>query len=105
MAGADLLVCLWGRDRFAGGVPRPVNIDPGLVNDCRVILASTKDYAHRIYRGGGVWEEITLIYRHGAYETLPWTYPDFRQVAYHRFFAGFRKELLERIGSTGGKHG
>jgi hypothetical protein len=84
------------RRRFPGGVARPVNIDPGLINDCRVILASTKDYAHRIYRGDGIWEEVTLIFRHGAYRPLPWTYPDFQNPEYHEFFARFRKELLER---------
>ena len=75
-------------------VVRPVNIDPGLVNDCRVILASTHDYAHRIYRGAGIWEEITLIWRHGAFEAQPWTYPDFRAPTYHEFFADLRRDLL-----------
>jgi hypothetical protein len=84
------------RRRFPGSVARPVNIDPGLINDCRIILASTKDYAHRIYRGDGIWEEVTLIFRHGAYRSLPWTYPDFQNPEYHKFFAKFRKELLER---------
>lgn len=79
-------------------VPRPVNIDPGLLNDCRLILASTKDYAHRLYRADGIWEEITLIFRHGSFETLPWTYPDFRAPTYHEFFARLRRELLERLG-------
>ena len=81
-------------EQFA--VDRPVNIDPGLLNDCRVILASTKDYAHRIYRGRGIWEEITLIFRHGQFETLPWTYPDFRAPTYHAFFEQLRNELLKR---------
>ncbi len=78
-------------------VPRPVNIDPGLLNDCRLILASTKDYAHRLYRADGIWEEITLVFRHGKFETLPWTYPDFRAPTYHQFFAALRTELLGRI--------
>lgn len=82
--------------QFPGGPSRPVNIDPGLINDCRIILASTKDYSHRIYRGDGIWEEITLIYRQGAYESLPWTYPDFRNPDYQRFFARFRQELIAR---------
>lgn len=83
-------------------VPRPINIDPGLVNDCRIILASTKDYAHRFYRGHGIWEEITLVFRHGRFEPLPWTYPDFRRATYHEFFAGLRRELLERLRDDSG---
>ncbi|MBI4604256.1 MAG: DUF4416 family protein [Planctomycetes bacterium] len=76
-------------------VERPVNIDPGIINDCRVLLASTKDYSHRIYRGDGIWEEVTLVYEKGAYRPLPWTYPDFRAPTYHAFFEGFRREVLE----------
>ena len=85
--------------RSAGRYPvaRPVNIDPGIINDCRIILATTKDYSHRIYRGEGIWEEITLIFQHGEYRALPWTYRDFRSPAYHEFFTNFRSELLERL--------
>ncbi len=80
-------------------VERPVNIDPGLLNDCRIILASTKDYSHRLYRGDGIWEEVALSYENGAYKPLPWTYPDFKNPDYHAFFNGFRKELLQLIQS------
>ena len=88
------------RERFGAGmgVERPANIDPGLINDCRIILASTKDHAHRIYRGDGIWEEVTLVYREGRYRELPWTYRDFRSPEYHAFFAEFRAELLGREG-------
>ena len=89
------------RQAFPDGVARPVNIDPGIINDCRVILATTKDYAHRIYRGNGVWEEITLVYRHGAYDKMPWTYRDFLNPEYHRFFEIFREELIGRRGESG----
>jgi len=77
-------------------VARPVNIDPGLINDCRILLSSTKDYAHRIYRGRGTWEEVTLVFEGGSYRPLPWTYPDFRSPAYHAFLAPLRQDLLAR---------
>lgn len=83
-------------------VDRPINIDPGLLNDCRIILASTKDCSHRIYRGLGVWEEVTLRYERGAYRTLPWTYRDFASPEYHEFFEPFRREILERLRSERG---
>jgi hypothetical protein len=76
-------------------VARPINIDPGLINDCRVILASTKDHAHRLYRGAGIWEEITLLFQEGYFRPLPWTYPDFRAPTYHEFLAYFRRLALE----------
>ncbi len=82
------------RDAVDSRVERPVNIDPGLINDCRVILATTKDFSHRLYRGDGIWEEVTLSWRDGAYRPFPWTYPDFVRPAYHAFFARFRDECL-----------
>lgn len=81
-------------------VDRVVNIDPGLLNECRIILASTKDYAHRIYRGGGIWEEISLVFQHGAYRSHPWTYPDFGRDTYHAFFTRFREKLLTNVRGT-----
>jgi hypothetical protein len=82
--------------RGEGGFPveRPVNIDPGLLDECRIVLASTKDRGQRIYRGLGIWEEITLLYENGAYRPLPWTYADFRAPDYHAFLASFRDEAL-----------
>lgn len=76
-------------------VARPINIDPGLLNDCRIVLASTKDYSHRIYRGDGIWEEVTLVFTKGEFQTLPWTYPDFQQGEYREYFAAARKRHLE----------
>src|SRR5262245_52978599 len=78
-------------------VSRAVNIDPGLLNDCRIILASTKDHAHRLYRGDGIWEEITLVFRDGAFEPLPWTYRDFRSPEYAGYFAPIRARHLRSL--------
>jgi len=77
-------------------VPRAINIDPGLLNDCRIVLASTKDHAHRIYRGQGIWEEITLVFREGSYRPLPWTYPDFQSPDYAVYFTPIREAYLSR---------
>src|SRR5262245_25909138 len=79
-------------------VPRAVNIDPGLLNDCRIVLASTKDHAHRIYRGQGIWEEITLIFREGRYRPLPWTYPDFQSPECAAYFTPIRAAYLRKPG-------
>jgi hypothetical protein len=73
---------------------RPVNIDPGLVNDCRVILATTKDCSHRFYRGDGIWEEITLVWRGASFQPCPWTYRDFRDPALHPWFSALRELVL-----------
>ena len=73
---------------------RNVNIDPGYVSLSKLVLVSTKNYAHRIYLGDGIFAEITLIYRKGTFQSLEWTYPDYRQNT--RFFEEVREELKRK---------
>jgi hypothetical protein len=84
---------------------RKVNIDPGLVSMSSLVLASTKNYAHRIYLGKGIYAEVTLIYRGHRFVPLDWTYPDYREIVALDFFnmaRGFLKEkLVARDGIKG----
>ena len=59
------------------GGRRRVNIDPGYLLHERFVLASGKNFTHRIYVGSGIYADLTLIYQRGAFEKLPWTYPDY----------------------------
>jgi hypothetical protein len=56
---------------------RRVNIDPGYLLLERFVLATGKNYSHRIYIGEGIYADLTLVFEHGAYHPLPWTYPDY----------------------------
>ncbi|MBT8365857.1 MAG: DUF4416 family protein [Deltaproteobacteria bacterium] len=56
---------------------RRVNIDPGYLSYERFVLASGKNFSHRIYIGSGIYADLTLIYQRGAFVKLPWTYPDY----------------------------
>ena len=56
---------------------RKVNIDPGVLAASKFILATGKDYSHRIYLGEGIYGDLTLIFQKGAFSPLPWTYPDY----------------------------
>ena len=56
---------------------RRVNIDPGYLLPERFVLASGKNFTHRIYLGQGIYGDLTLIYTKNAFQTLPWTYPDY----------------------------
>ena len=56
---------------------RRVNIDPGYLSYERFVLASGKNFSHRIYIGRGIYADLTLIYQRGAFVKLPWTYPDY----------------------------
>jgi hypothetical protein len=56
---------------------RQINIDPGYLHKAKLILASTKDYSHRVYVGRGVYAEVTMTFMNGNFVHLPWTYPDY----------------------------
>jgi Domain of unknown function (DUF4416) len=74
--------------------PRPLNLDPGYITSAKLVLASTKDHAHRIYLAEGIYAELTLSYRKRAWLPLEWTYPDYRRGDYQRFFTDCREWLL-----------
>jgi hypothetical protein len=75
---------------FAQAGKRHVNLDPGYLTAAKVVLATTKDYSHRLYLGRGIYGEVTLIYRQGRLAPLPWTYPDYRSADYQSFFLALR---------------
>lgn len=85
---------------------RTLNIDPGYLTPARVVLASTKDFAHRLYLGKGIYGEVTLMYQKKDFRALPWTYPDYRSEAYRQFFSKLRNAYMVQLascGSTGGE--
>lgn len=73
--------------------PRPLNLDPGYVTLAKLVLASTKDHAHRIYLGEGIYAELTLQFRGGGWHPCQWTYPDYRRGDYQEFFSRCRQAL------------
>jgi hypothetical protein len=71
--------------------PRPLNLDPGYLTLGKLLLASTKDFAHRIYLGRGIYAEVTLQYKHGAWRHHEYTFADYRRADYQRFFSQCRE--------------
>lgn len=59
------------------GTRRRVNIDPGYLLHERFVLATGKNFTHRIYLDHGIYADLTLIFTRGDFQTLPWTYPDY----------------------------
>ncbi len=72
------------------GVPRPVNLDPGYLDESKIVLASTKNFYHRILLSDGIYAEVTMHYERGQWCFLPWTFPDFRTGRYNAFFMDVR---------------
>ena len=74
-----------------------MNVDPGYVAPSRLVLATTKDYSHRIYIGNGIYAEVTLIFRKGTWTPLDWTYPDYRTELALDFFLRVREVLFQSL--------
>ena len=85
--------------KLAVGLPRPVNLDPGIIEPSKLILVTTKNYSHRIYIGKKMYAEVTLIFDRGGWQCLPYTYPDYKLACYHNFFSKVRTRLLEQLKS------
>jgi len=75
---------------------RTVNLDPGYVTPDKVVLATTKNYAHRIYLSNGIYAEVTLNFGKGTVRTFEWTYPDYRTAMAAEFFLAVRRRVLEK---------
>jgi uncharacterized protein DUF4416 len=76
--------------------PRPLNIDPGYLTRAKLVLASTKDHAHRIYLDRGIFAEVTLFYKDRHWQHRDWTFPDYRRPDYQEFFDQCRQVLIGR---------
>lgn len=84
-------------NKFLRSGKRTVNIDPGYVAHEHVMLATGKGYAHRAYLGGGVYAELTLIYRGKEFVPLEWTYPDYRTEEMRRLMLLLRERYIEDL--------
>ncbi len=76
--------------------PRPLNLDPGYLTLAKLVLASTKDHAHRIYLHSGIYAEVTLHFQDGQWKNRPWTFPDYRREDYQYFFRQCRSWLKDQ---------
>jgi hypothetical protein len=97
----DLELDLAGKYRQ---VTRPVNLDPGYLEESKIVLASTKNFYHRILLSGGIYGEVTLRYSGGGWQSFPWSFPDFRSGRYDAFFTqlryGYRTQLKNQQGNN-----
>jgi len=76
---------------------RTANIDPGYVSPERLILATGKNYIHRVYLSKGIYADLTLLYKRGTFVSLEWTYPDYAESKIIDMFNGIRKTYMEQL--------
>jgi hypothetical protein len=80
---------------------RSVNIDPGYVTLGNLVLATTKNRAHRVYLGKGIYAEVTLIWARGDFRELEWTYPDYQSDIARDFFRRVRQSYRYQVRAGG----
>lgn len=76
---------------------RRINIDPGYVSRSKLVLATTKNHAHRIYLGQGIYAEVTLHFRGGTFRAWPWTYPDYASLPLIAIFNQIRGLYVKQL--------
>ncbi len=82
-------------DKLSSNVEkRCANIDPGYVTAAKLVLATTKNFAHRIYIGQGIYAEITLNFKKDGLKSFEWTYPDYKSGKYDAFFIKIRQHYM-----------
>ena len=83
------------------GVQRPVNLDPGYMEQSKIVLASTKNFFHRILISSGIYAEVTLHYQDKRWKSFPWTFPDYGSEKYHPFFTALRESYRRQLCAAG----
>ncbi len=90
--------------RFTTSGRRMVNIDPGYLVSSRFILATGKEYSHRIYIGRKIYADLTLMYsKKEGFKTLDWTYPDYASQSMISFLSKVRDKYLLDLKADKGK--
>lgn len=88
---------LWAQKQeltMAQNSQRMVNIDIGLFSLENFILATTKNYSHRVYIGENIFADLTYQFQNGKFQMFPWTYPDYQDDQKLEFFIKMRQHLL-----------
>jgi hypothetical protein len=80
---------------------RTVNIDPGFVCLERLVLATGKNYTHRIYLSQGIYADLTLVFHRKCFRSLAWTYPDYADAEVIEYFNGVRERYKEQLRGNG----
>lgn len=80
---------------------RRVNIDPGYIALERLVLATGKNYTHRIYLSKGIYADLTLVFHQGSFQTLAWTYRDYGDPVIIGYFNEVREHYKSQLRGHG----
>lgn len=83
--------------RYTANARRQINFDPGCLDASKLVLATTKNYDHRIYLGRGIYGDVQLRYRLQKFHFNEWTYPDYRAPEHLAFFEKSRARYFDLL--------
>jgi hypothetical protein len=89
------LLSLEWENHWALESKRMVNVDIGFLSLENFLLATTKNYSHRVYLGQNIFADLTYQFQQGEFRPLPWTYPDFLDPEKKDFLLWARSYLLQ----------
>jgi hypothetical protein len=88
-------------ERYSRDGCRKVNIDPGVLSEENLVLATTKGFGHRVYLRDGIYADLTLIFRKGSFRPQAWTYPDYRRGEVIDLMNGLRRVYVKQLKGKG----
>ena len=84
-------------DTYAADGKRRINLDPGFIHSAKLVLATTKNFAHRVYIRSGIYGDVQLRHMHGQWVTHDWTYPDYRTSEALAWFTQVRQQYQKQV--------
>jgi hypothetical protein len=91
------LLCNRTENKYSAAGKRQINIDPGYISLERLILATGKNFTHRIYLSRGIYADLTLVFRKGSFVSLQWTYRDYSDPTVIAYFNEVRERYKTQL--------
>ena len=90
-------------EKYSTDGKRRINIDPGYICLERLVLATGKNYTHRIYLSKGIYADLTLVFNKGTFKPLEWSYRDYSDSESIKFFNDEREKYKNQLRSIEGE--
>jgi Domain of unknown function (DUF4416) len=81
----------------SGKALRAVNLDPGYLTASALVMATAKDFSHRVPLARGIYAHLEFLFTKTDVKPLDWTYPDMRRDGCRRFFLEVRAAYLAQV--------
>lgn len=76
---------------------RRINLDPGYLDLFKIVLASFKPRANKLYVGRDIWADMVAYFERGKFRTFPWSFPDFQQGVYDSDLISIRERFKNQL--------